>query len=157
MEKEGLLRVLEFLQQEAMRVHVIVTDRHRQINKWLRETHPEITHYYDVWHVAKGTNHIVSIFHFICNGMIAGFRKKLEAAAKVHDCEDIGLWQRSIINHLYWCVGSSASGDGELIQAKWLSLDNHVHDVHSGHSSQFTHCCHGQLQGRKKKWFKRRK
>lgn len=54
MEKEGLQRVLNFLQKEKMTVEVLVTDRHRQINKWLRESYPSITHYYDVWHVAKG-------------------------------------------------------------------------------------------------------
>ena len=55
MEKEGLERVLDFLQQQQqLKVDVLVTDRHRQINKWLRENHPEIMHYYDVWHVAKG-------------------------------------------------------------------------------------------------------
>ena len=55
MEKKGLKRVLDFLQRERkMNVEVLVTDHHRQINKWLREEHSEITHYYDVWHVAKG-------------------------------------------------------------------------------------------------------
>ena len=54
MEKEGLARVLNFLQQQGLNISVLVTDRHRQINKWLRENHSEITHYYDVWHVAKG-------------------------------------------------------------------------------------------------------
>ena len=54
MEKEGLLRVLNFLQEQNLTTDVLVTDRHRQINKWIREEHPEIKHYYDVWHVAKG-------------------------------------------------------------------------------------------------------
>ena len=54
MEKEGLQRVLNFLQQQKLTVEVLVTDRHRQINKWLRECYPSISHYYDVWHVAKG-------------------------------------------------------------------------------------------------------
>ena len=59
MEKEGLERVLTFLQQQQnVQVEVLVTDRHRQINKWLREQHAEIVHYYDVWHVAKGTNEL---------------------------------------------------------------------------------------------------
>ena len=59
MEREGLERVLNFLQLEQhMQVEVLVTDRHKQINKWLREKHPEITHYYDMWHVAKGTEYI---------------------------------------------------------------------------------------------------
>ena len=54
MEKEGLERVLDFLYHHQLKVNVLVTDCHRQINKWLRENHPEITHYFDVWHVAKG-------------------------------------------------------------------------------------------------------
>ena len=45
MEKEGLERVLNFLHHHELSVAVIVTDRHKQINKWLRETHPKIKHY----------------------------------------------------------------------------------------------------------------
>lgn len=56
MEKEGLSRVLKFLEQEKLQVDVLVTDRHRQINKWLREQHPGIKHYFDVWHLAKGNS-----------------------------------------------------------------------------------------------------
>ena len=47
MEKEGLHRVMEFLWGENLTVGVLVTDRHRQINKWLREMHPNVKHYYD--------------------------------------------------------------------------------------------------------------
>ena len=57
MEKEGLKRVLNFLQQLGLTVEVLVTDRHKQINKRLRENYPTISHYYDIWHVAKGKNH----------------------------------------------------------------------------------------------------
>ena len=91
--------------------------------------------------------------------LIIGLRKKLEAAAKVKDCDIIGHWQRSIINHLYWCVASTPSGDGELIKAKWLSLDNHVHNVHKHKSKNFSKCAHGRLRRRdkNKKWFKRHK
>jgi len=85
-----------------------------------------------------------------------GFRKKLAAAAKQKDCELIAQWQRSIINHMYWCVASTPSGNGEIVKAKWLSLENHVHNVHTGHGDIFPKCEHGLLRGRKKKkWFKR--
>ena len=50
MEKGGLDRAMEFLNQQNVPVEVIVTDRHRQINKWIRETYPEVKYYYDVWH-----------------------------------------------------------------------------------------------------------
>ena len=47
-------RLMEFLEGEGLQIGVIVTDRHKQINKWIRENHPEVKHYYDIWHVAKG-------------------------------------------------------------------------------------------------------
>ena len=53
MEKEGLKRVLNYLEQQHMQVGVLVTDRHRQINKSLRENHANITYYYDVWQWQK--------------------------------------------------------------------------------------------------------
>jgi hypothetical protein len=54
MEKEGLVRSLAFLQTKDISIDTIVTDRHPQIQKYLRENYPSIEHYYDVWHVAKG-------------------------------------------------------------------------------------------------------
>ena len=54
MEKEDLCRVIKFLKEQKVSIGVIVTDRHKHINKWLRETHPNIKHFYDVWHIAKG-------------------------------------------------------------------------------------------------------
>lgn len=56
MEKEGLSRALQLLKKNKLSIKVLVTDRHKQINKWLREKHPRIKHYYDVWHVVKGTS-----------------------------------------------------------------------------------------------------
>ena len=162
MEKEGLLRVLKFLQQEKLTIEVLVTDRHRQINKWLRETYPSITHYYDVWHVAKGEELVIvnlPCILFLMVMVTTGFRKKLEAAAKQKECKIIGNWQKSIINHLYWCVASTNDGDEETILAKWLSLDNHVHNKHTHSDKKFPKCTHGDLTSsdRNKKWFNRRK
>lgn len=62
MEKEGLARAISFL-SEKMSIGVLVTDRHRQINKWIRETHPSTKHYYDVWHVVKGILSVQTMFH----------------------------------------------------------------------------------------------
>ena len=64
-----------------------------------------------------------------------------------------------MINHLYWCMVSTPCGNGNVMKAKWLSLDNHLHDVHSGHSEHFPECSHGTLteNDRRKKWFRRRK
>jgi len=60
MEHQGLVRALDFLVENSIEVGTIITDRHKQIAKYLRETHPNITHQYDVWHIAKGgiQNHL---------------------------------------------------------------------------------------------------
>ena len=88
-----------------------------------------------------------------------GFRKKIEALSKERDCELVREWRKSILNHMYWCVASTTNGDGELMKAKWISVENHVHNVHENHGDLFPMCAHAPLDGaeRKKKWFKRRK
>ena len=95
----------------------------------------------------------VTLHHFL------GFRKKVKALAKQKDCELVGKWEQSMINHMYWCVVSTPSGDSNVMVAKWLSLENHIHNKHSRHGQLFRKCSHGRLVGRNrnKKWFKRRK
>ncbi|XP_078101780.1 uncharacterized protein LOC144514843, partial [Sander vitreus] len=51
MEKEGLIRTMDLLNGSGVKLDCIVTDRHPQIKKFLRER--KITLPYDVWHVAK--------------------------------------------------------------------------------------------------------
>ncbi len=53
-ELEGLKRVLEHLEDEEIAIGTLITDRHRQVEKWLRTNRRDITHLFDVWHVAKG-------------------------------------------------------------------------------------------------------
>ena len=100
--------------------------------------------------------HCAILFFYYCP---LGIHKKLEATAKQKECQLIGEWQRSIINHLYWCIASTSPGDGDMIKAKWKSLQNHIHNVHRGHSDIFPDCAHPpeHIHGRKKKWFRRRK
>ena len=81
--------------------------------------------------------------------------KKIEALAKKKSCAVLGDWKQSISNHLYWCAASS-SGDGNQVEAKWLSISNHVTNVHEGHSEAFPRCSHGPLQP-ERKWLRRGK
>ena len=53
MELEGLRRTVAWLEEEGLPVSLLVTDRHRQIAKWIRENMPETRHRYDCWHIAK--------------------------------------------------------------------------------------------------------
>lgn len=54
MEKEGLERSLTFLKENDVQVHTLVTDRHLQIRKHMREEWPLVNHRLDGWHVGKG-------------------------------------------------------------------------------------------------------
>ena len=54
MEKEGLIRCVEFLEGLGLSIGSLITDRHPVVQKWVREKLPDTKHYYDVWHVAKG-------------------------------------------------------------------------------------------------------
>ena len=53
-EKEGLIRALGHMDSMGLSVAKLTTDRHPQVQKWLRDNRPDISHYYDAWHVAKG-------------------------------------------------------------------------------------------------------
>ena len=54
MEKEGLIRAVKVLHDEQLTIKQLVTDRHPQIQKYVRENLKETDHKYDVWHIVKG-------------------------------------------------------------------------------------------------------
>ncbi|KAK3741667.1 hypothetical protein QZH41_016251, partial [Actinostola sp. cb2023] len=133
MELEGLKRGLEHLQSTNLEVKTLITDRHYQIRKWLRENYPNILHFFDIWHVAKG------------------LQKILKGLSKRKDCSLVESWMKGITHHVYWCATTS-QGNQELALAKWLSIGNHVTNKHTGHaSSLYPNCTHPPLH---KKWFK---
>ena len=82
--------------------------------------------------------------------------KKLVSLAKEKQCEDLQPWVKSICNHLYWVAASTSSNNRELMMEKWLSVANHVQNIHSHDGDLFPHCEHGELEGRerRKKWLK---
>lgn len=79
-----------------------------------------------------------------------GISKKLEAAAKTKENACLALWTKSISNHLYWCSTSSEESDDrkEEVKDKWLSIVNHVADIHTGHGPKYPDCQHGDLEPR---------
>ena len=50
MELEGLKRCKKEL--EGYGIKALVTDRHRQIAKWIRENW-DVAHFFDCWHIVK--------------------------------------------------------------------------------------------------------
>ena len=147
MEKEGLVRNTEFIEKNGLEIGTLITDRHPQITKWMREKQPNINHYYDIWHVAKCRYTHTIIRHYKLITIIVyyvTFQKKIDTLAKAKDCHVVGDWKKSMTNHLYWSAVSTPCGEEEMILAKWLSLANHVQDIHSGHCDLFP--------GRSKHW-----
>ena len=53
MELEGFKRGLAELQSNNITIDSLVTDRHPSVRKYVRENHTDITHWFDIWHVAK--------------------------------------------------------------------------------------------------------
>ncbi|KAM9394172.1 uncharacterized protein KZ484_005250 isoform 1-T1 [Pholidichthys leucotaenia] len=97
---------------------------------------PDVTHYYDVWHVAKG------------------FIRSIEKVSK--ECPEVKPWLKSISNHMYWCAASSHGQSPDVIVAKWQSLGNHIQNKHSNHGPLFPACLHDDpgTQTKPKKWLK---
>ncbi|XP_077484199.1 uncharacterized protein LOC144094158 [Amblyomma americanum] len=133
MELEGLKQGLAFLESESIKVAVLVTDRHTQIKCFLRNNKAAIAHELDVWHMAKGIT------------------KKLHTAAKQNNCKELAPWIKSVCNHLYWAAASS-EGKAELIVPKWLSLLNHIRDIHTQDQASFPTCLHGDIEP--KQWLR---
>ncbi|XP_067248377.1 uncharacterized protein [Chanodichthys erythropterus] len=132
MEKEGLKRSLDLLEESGIKLDCIVTERHPQIQKFLKDR--KINHYYDVWHMAKGLT------------------KKVEKISREKDCSLVKKWHKSITNHLYWCATSSDSGPEKV--AKWTSLINHIQDIHIHSDPAFPRCQHEQRVSKdRSKWF----
>ncbi|KAM9314811.1 uncharacterized protein KZ484_024496 [Pholidichthys leucotaenia] len=106
------------------------------LTKYMRENMPDVTHYYDVWHVAKG------------------FIRSIEKVSK--ECPEVKPWLKSISNHMYWCAASSHGQSPDVIVAKWQSLGNHIQNKHSNHGPLFPACLHDDpgTQTKPKKWLK---
>ncbi|XP_050023974.2 uncharacterized protein [Dermacentor andersoni] len=130
MEQEGLKRSLQFLETHSISVKTLVTDQHAQIKAYMRREKPEIRHEFDVWHFVKG------------------ILKQLTAISKGHDCKELQPWVKSIQNHLYWAVATSHSHRKQIV-AQWLSLLNHIKDVHIHRSTVFPACLHEETERRK--------
>ncbi|XP_064643195.1 uncharacterized protein LOC135497319 isoform X1 [Lineus longissimus] len=136
MELEGLKRSMALLVTEKkLAIAEMVTDRHSQIKKYLRDKWPGVQHWFDCWHIAKGV------------------KKKMDNIAKKYKlCRILAKWSQSVSNHIFWCAASS-NGNGDLVEAKWLSILNHVADVHDGHGDLYPKCLHGPLEDRE--WIKK--
>ena len=124
MELKGLQETLTVLDQFKIKIKSLVTDRHKQIAKWLRDHRPDIKHFFDCWHIAKS------------------IKKKIQSLVKKNACQLIGSWMKSIVSHFYWSVMSTQIDNKDLVETKWKSVLNHTQNIHDGHGDLFPVCSH---------------
>ncbi|KAK3106546.1 hypothetical protein FSP39_022375 [Pinctada imbricata] len=95
MEKEGLIRAVKEFQENGLAIGELVTDRHPQITKFVREEMPNTKHYFDVWHVAKGSKAFVELEKIAANTRIKKDIRKLSPGPQTAALEGY----HSILNH----------------------------------------------------------
>lgn len=135
MELDGAKQSFTNLKQDGIPIKVFVSDRHRGIAKWIRESQPETSHFYDIWHVARSIN------------------KKVLQASKEKGCEVLSSWMKGIRNHLYWCATSTKQGFHDMILAKWRSFLRHIANKHKDHPNPLVkECAHDEIEPRE--WIK---
>lgn len=90
---------------------------------------------------------------------LLGLKKSLKQAAANDSSGLISEWTPAIINHMYWCAASTKQGvhTGDIIEAKWRSLLNHVCNRHTHQNEHYAKCAHGRRKrGEKKKKYMKR-
>lgn len=92
MKLDGAKQCFQYLADKDVKVSSFISDRHKGIAKWIRETQPNVQHYNDIWHVSKSLT------------------KKLLKASKEKDNESILLWMKAIRKHLYWVCPINKAG-----------------------------------------------
>ena len=53
MELLGFRKSMQYLTDSQLDISTFISDRHTSIAKCMRENYNGITHYYDLWHLAK--------------------------------------------------------------------------------------------------------
>ena len=64
METEGLKRNLRKVEDLALEIKSLTTDRHIEIRKFLREEKPHIKQWFDCWHIAKSKQSVSILAQF---------------------------------------------------------------------------------------------
>ena len=136
-ELEGAKRCFGFLKNRGLRIDTFISDRHKGIAKWIKESQNLTSHFYNIWHVVRSIT------------------KKLVKIGKEKDCDIILEWVKAVRNHLYWAATTTKSGFGDLIAAKWSSFMRHVANKHNNHPNNlYQKCSHEETLEPDRNWIK---
>ncbi|XP_040185818.1 uncharacterized protein LOC120918344 [Rana temporaria] len=122
LEKLAFVKALDRVLSDHVKVKVIATDRHVSIRKIIREKYPEISHEFDVWHMAKSIG------------------AKLLAASKKSTGKKLAGWVPLAKNHLWWS-SSTCQQNTILLKEKWISMTYHASNLHEWQGNSLYHQC----------------
>ncbi|KAG0435432.1 hypothetical protein HPB47_018486 [Ixodes persulcatus] len=142
MEKEGLLKQLEFFKEKGIKIRSLVTDRHPATRKHMETHEPGIDHFFDIWHISKSFPD--TTLNFRCEKE-ADSSKQTGWMPRPANLDPDGY------NHMYWSA-RAAGGDKKLLIDIWLSMHNHVINKHSGHEGTYGRCLHGDMPEPTRPW-----
>ena len=106
MELESLKRQLMYLEKAEISIAKLVTDRHSQVSAYMAQEKPNITHAYDVWHLAKGNVQEIQLSIFLMlqskllqlflqyfySSLFAGEKKRLQKIVKTKKFRALKPW-----------------------------------------------------------------
>lgn len=126
-----------YLLTTGMIVKSFISDRHVSIAKWMREEcskkcnelgKPVVNHFFDLWHIGKK------------------IQKLLTKLSKEKNCEIIGRWKKACVQHFYWAVTSTQECLGQVKLAKFQAFLSHVTNKHKDLPNRlFSACAHGNI------------
>lgn len=74
----------------------------------------------------------------------SGIKKKLSEVAKLSPFRKLSHWIKNICNHFHWTV-SQTPPESQLRRDMWLSVWNHIQDIHVHQTETFVSCRHDPL------------
>jgi len=164
MELKGLISCRNQLEKLEIPIKSLTTDRHLQIQAYMKTKWPNVQHFFDTWHIGKGklfVTQIVSqfsllylaifcdiniqvvIFTISCT-MFQAWKKKLAALSLKSKHRILAKWIKSICNHMYWVVDTTEH-QTKFRESKWLSIIDHIANEHTFGYPEFSSCEHGLL------------
>lgn len=112
LERQGCSQLMRILiDKYDLSITRFVTDQHTNIAADMRNNYPSIYHGFDIWHMARNLG------------------KAIDKISKIKDCESIGPWKKSIINHFWWC-SKNCGGNEEVLLETWHSVLFHIAGIH---------------------------
>jgi len=127
MEVNACERLIKYLVSVGLNIRVFATDRSTTIRTMMAAVFPWIRHQFDIWHFSKG------------------IKKRMFKSFKLVSCPNMKLWQKSVLNMIWWSISSSI-GNAPLARQKILSILHHTANVHTFPSfTLFKKCQHSKI------------